>query len=120
CPRCQARDLGWEAVSGRAAVVSYTVNHQRWMPGMEVPYAIGLVELNEQADLRLTTNIVGCAPDAMTTGMRVRVTFRDVSDEIALPLFEPDPEANRPAPPPRAARPLTPPIRPGSDQHLER
>ena len=120
CPRCQARDVCWEAVSGRATVVSYTVNHQRWMPGMEVPYAIGLVELIEQADLRLTTNIVGCAPDAVTIGMPVRVTFRDVSDEIALPLFEPDPEASRPAPPPRAAHPLTPAIRPGSDQHLER
>jgi len=120
CPRCQARDLGWEAVSGRATVVSYTVNHQRWMPGMEVPYTIGLVELVEQADLRLTTNIVGCAPDAVEIGMPVRVTFRDVSDEIALPLFEPDAEASRPPPPPHAARPVAPAIHPGSDQHLER
>src|SRR5947207_1418829 len=120
CPRCQARDLGWEAVSGRATLVSYTVNHQRWMPGMEVPYTIGLVELVEQADLRLTTNIVGCAPDAVEIGMPVRVTFRDVSDEIALPLFEPDAEASRPPPPPHAARPVAPAIHPGSDQHLER
>src|SRR5206468_972462 len=111
---------GWEAVSGRATVVSYTVSHQRWMPGMEVPYAIGLVELVEQADLRLTTNIVGCAPDAVEIGMPVRVTFRDVSDEIALPLFEPDAEASRPPPPPHAARPVAPAIHPGSDQHLER
>src|SRR2546425_9568611 len=120
CPRCQARDVGWEAVSGRATVVSYTVNHQRWMPGMEVPYTIGLVELVEQADLRLTTNIVGCAPDAVKIGMPVRVTFREVSDEIALPLFEPDAEASRPAPPPRAARPVAPAIHPGADQLLER
>src|SRR5207244_12227940 len=73
-----------------------------------------------QAHLRLTTNIVGCAPDAVTIGMPVRVTCRAVSDEIAWPLFEPDPEASRPAPPPRAAHPHTPAIRPGSDQHLER
>ena len=119
CPRCQARDLGWEAVSGRATVVSYTVNHQRWMPGMEVPYAIGLVELVEQADLRLTTNLVGCA-DAVEIGMPVRVTFREVSDEIALPLFEPDLAEGRPAPPPRAAHPVAPAIHAGSDQHLER
>jgi len=32
CPRCQAREVTWEAVSGRATLVSYTVNHQRWMP----------------------------------------------------------------------------------------
>ncbi len=120
CPRCQAREVSWEAVSGRATLVSYTVNHQRWMPGMEVPYTIGLVELVEQADLRLTTNLVGCAPDAVEIGMPVRVTFREVSDEIALPLFEPDPEASRPAPPPRVAHPVAPAIHPGSDQHLER
>ena len=120
CPRCQAREVSWEAVSGRATLVSYTVNHQRWMPGLEVPYTIGLVELVEQADLRLTTNLVGCAPDAVEIGMPVRVTFREVSDEIALPLFEPDPEASRPAPPPRVAHPVAPAIHPGSDQHLER
>ncbi len=120
CPRCQAREVRWEAVSGRATVVSYTVNHQRWMPGMEVPYTIGLVELVEQADLRLTTNLVGCAPDAVEIGMPVRVTFREVSDEIALPLFEPDLAEGRPAPPPRVAHPIAPAIHPGSDQHLER
>jgi len=120
CPRCQAREVSWEAVSGRATLVSYTVNHQRWMPGMEVPYTIGLVELVEQADLRLTTNLVGCAPDAVEIGMPVRVTFREVSDEIALPLFEPDREASRPAPPPRVAHPVATAIHPGSDQHLER
>ena len=120
CPRCQAREVSWEAVSGRATLVSYTVNHQRWMPGMEVPYTIGLVELVEQADLRLTTNLVGCAPDAVEIGMPVRVTFREVSDEIALPLFEPDLAEGRPAPPPRVAHPIAPAIHPGSDQHLER
>jgi len=120
CPRCQAREVSWEAVSGRATLVSYTVNHQRWMPGMEVPYTIGLVELVEQADLRLTTNLVGCAPDAVEIGMPVRVTFREVSDEIALPLFEPDLAEGRPAPPPRAAHPVAPAIHAGSDQHLER
>jgi len=120
CPRCQAREVSWEAVSGRATLVSYTVNHQRWMPGLEVPYTIGLVELVEQADLRLTTNLVGCAPDAVEIGMPVRVTFREVSDEIALPLFEPDLAEGRPAPPPRAAHPVAPAIHAGSDQHLER
>src|SRR6266852_4232129 len=93
CPRCGGREVAWEPVSGRATVVSYTVNHQRWMPGMDVPYTIGLA---------------------------VRVTFQPASDEIALPLFVPDPDANRPAPPPRAPRALVPAIRPASDQHLER
>jgi len=121
CPRCRARDLAWEAVSGRATVVSYTVNHQRWVPGMEVPYVIGLVELAEQADLRLTTNLVGGAPDAVRIGLPVRVTFHTVSDEVALPYFEPDPEASlAPSRPTPTRGPFTTAIRPSADQRLER
>src|SRR5438874_2180073 len=86
CPRCHGRDLGWERTSGTGTVVSYTVNHQRWIPTMEVPYVIALVELAEQAGLRLTTNLVGCAPDDVRIGMPVRVRFEPVSDAIALPL----------------------------------
>jgi acetyl-CoA acetyltransferase/uncharacterized OB-fold protein len=119
CPRCRGRSLGWEAVSGRATVVSYTVNHQPWLPGMQVPYVIALVELVEQADLRLTTNLVGCPPEAARIGLPVRATFHPVSEDIALPLFEPDPEP--PASPPAPARPpITPAIRPGPEERLER
>jgi acetyl-CoA acetyltransferase/uncharacterized OB-fold protein len=120
CPRCDARDLGWEQVSGRATVVSFTVNHQRWIPGMEVPYVIALVELVEQAGLRLTTNLVGCAPDVARVGLPVRVTFHPASDEVGLPLFEPDPEARASAPPVAAVRPIAPSIRPSGEQRLER
>src|SRR6266403_1815500 len=102
CPRCQSRELGWEAVSGRGTLASFTVNHQRWIPDMDVPYVIGLVELVEQAGLRLTTNIVGCPQDTVRVGMPVRVSFETMSDEIALPFFEPDPD---PAPPAATATP---------------
>jgi acetyl-CoA acetyltransferase/uncharacterized OB-fold protein len=120
CPRCQSRDLGWEPVSGRATLVSYTVNHQRWFPGMEVPYTIGLAELLEQPGLRLTTNVVGCQTDAVHIGMALRVRFENASDEIALPLFEPDPEP-RPAPlPAPAPTPIRASIRPSNEQRLER
>ena len=119
CPRCHGRDLGWERTSGTGTVVSYTVNHQRWIPTMEVPYVIALVELAEQAGLRLTTNLVGCAPDDVRIGMPVRVRFEPVSDEIALPLFEPDPTAAT-FPPPPMPRPVAPAIRPSDAERLER
>ncbi len=89
CPRCRGRDLEVMAVSGRARLHSFTVNHQRWYPGQEVPYVIGLVELNEQPGLRLMTNIINCAIEDVRIGMALRVVFENVSDEIALPLFEP-------------------------------
>src|SRR5262245_39674544 len=120
CPRCHERSVAWEQVSGRATVVSFTVNVQPWFPGMAVPYVIALVELVEQKNLRLTTNLLGCEPQAVRVGMPVRVTFRQVSDEVALPLFEPDPAPPAPPAPEAVERPIAPAIRPGSDQHLER
>jgi acetyl-CoA acetyltransferase/uncharacterized OB-fold protein len=90
CSRCRARDVVLEDLSGRATVVTYTVNHQRWMPGLEVPYVIAVVELVEQRGLRLTTNLVNVAPDDVRIGMPVRVLFRKMTDEISLPIFEPD------------------------------
>jgi len=36
CPHCHGKDVGWEPVSGRATVVSFTVNAQPWLPGMDV------------------------------------------------------------------------------------
>ena len=93
CPRCRGRDLELATVSGRAQLHSFTVNHQRWYPGQEVPYVIGLVELVEQPGLRLMTNVVNCPLERVQIGMRLRVTFENVSDEVALPLFEPEEQA---------------------------
>jgi uncharacterized OB-fold protein len=77
-------------VSGRATVVSCTVNHQQWEPGLPVPYVLALVELDEQADVRLVTNIVGCPVDEVHIGMRVRAVFEQHED-VWVPLFEPEP-----------------------------
>lgn len=90
CPQCLSRSLLPEAVSGRAVVHTFTVNHQAWYPGLDPPYVVAIVELPEQAGLRLTTNLVGCAPEAVVIGMDVRVTFEHHED-VWLPLFEPVP-----------------------------
>ena len=62
CPVDHGKDLAPEPVSGRATVASFTVNHQAWMPGPELPYVIGLVEMEEQAGLRLTDQHRGMRP----------------------------------------------------------
>ena len=86
CPRCLSRDVRPQATSGRATVFSFTVNHQAWDPSWETPYAIALVELDEQPGLRLTTNVVGCPPEDVRIGMPVRVTFEQ-HGEVWVPLF---------------------------------
>jgi uncharacterized OB-fold protein len=88
CPACLARDPGVEAVSGRGTVLTFTWNHQPWMPGPDLPYAIVIVELVEQPDLRLLTNVVRCAEAELRVGLPVRVTF-EAHAGVWIPLFEP-------------------------------
>jgi uncharacterized OB-fold protein len=90
CPKCRGRALDTATVSGRARLHSYTVNHKEWYPGQPVPYVIGLVELVEQSGLRLMTNVVNCPIEHIRIDMPLRVLFENLSDEVALPLFEPD------------------------------
>ena len=50
-------------------------------------YVVALVTLEE--GVRMSTNIVGCAPEDVTAYMPVMVQFRDVTPEITLPVFAP-------------------------------
>ena len=88
CAECLSRNIAVEAASGRGVVHTFTVNHQPWIPGFDPPYVVAIVELVEQAGLRLTTNIVGIAPEDVTFGMEVQVTFEQY-DDVWLPMFEP-------------------------------
>jgi acetyl-CoA acetyltransferase/uncharacterized OB-fold protein len=88
CPACRSRSWAPTVVSGRATVVGCTVNRHQWLPGFEPPYAIAVVALAEDARVRLTTNVVGCAPEAVHIGQEVQVRF-EPHEDVWLPLFEP-------------------------------
>jgi uncharacterized OB-fold protein len=88
CPQCLSERVAPEPVSGRGHVYTFTVNQRAWAPGLDVPYVIAIVELEEQHGLRLMTNIVGCPPDAVTVDMPVQVEFREQGDAFA-PVFRP-------------------------------
>lgn len=87
CPKCQG-EVAPEPVSGRGRVATFTVNEQPWVPGLQVPFVFAAVELAEQAELYVFTNIVGCPPEAVRTGMPVEVIFEQ-HGELFLPLFQP-------------------------------
>jgi uncharacterized protein len=79
-------------VSGRGEVFSYTVNHHPFHPNVPPPYVIALVQLEEQEDLRIATNIVDCEPNSVRIGMPVDVRFErhDLDDEtVYFPVFAP-------------------------------
>jgi len=89
CPSCLSRQLAPAAVSGRARLLTWTVNHHRWIPGFEPPYLIAIVEIEEQRGLRVTTNLVNCTPDELRMDLPVQVLFEERDGGIFLPLFEP-------------------------------
>ncbi|WP_019069978.1 thiolase C-terminal domain-containing protein [Streptomyces hokutonensis] len=97
CRYCHGHDMGVRAVSGRATLIGFTVNHRFALPGLPAPYVVAQVALEEDPRVRLTTNAVECAPDELELGMRMEVVFEQVEDAW-LPLFRPAPE--RPAPDP--------------------
>lgn len=88
CDKCLSMELEVAAVSGRATLAAVTVNHQMWIPSIEPPYVIGIVEIEEQDSVRLTTNIVRCEEADLAIGMAVEVEFQQYED-IFLPVFRP-------------------------------
>lgn len=91
CPRCHGDDVAPRPVSGRGRVKSFTVNHQPWMPGMAVPFVFAAIELEEQPELYVLSNVLGPV-DAVRGGMAVEVCF-ERCDDVWLPLFRPLEEA---------------------------
>src|SRR2546421_5320980 len=88
CRSCGSTDLAPERVSGRGVVHSFTVTHFP-LPGFEPPFAVALIELEEQSGLRLVSNVVDTSPEELEIGIPVEVTFERISDDIVLPLFRP-------------------------------
>jgi uncharacterized OB-fold protein len=88
CYRCRSTDVGPQVASGRAKVAAYTVTDHQWMQGFPPPYMIALVELDDEPDVRLTTNLIECAFDAVYVGMPVEVLFEHW-DDVWIPLFRP-------------------------------
>ena len=78
-----------QPVSGRGTVWTFTVNYQPFLPSMTPPYALAIIQLDEQDDLHVSTRIVGCDPEAVHIGMRVQVQFEQ-HDDVYLPLFAPE------------------------------
>jgi uncharacterized OB-fold protein len=87
CRHCQSENVAPEAVAGTGAIDTMTVNHQAWMPGLEVPFVIARVKLDGVPGVYITSNIVGSPVDEVEIDDRVRVTFEE-QDGIWYPLFE--------------------------------
>lgn len=116
CPWCAAPDSSWVQVEGRGTVYSYGEVHHAIQPVFRqfAPYLLLLVELDEQRNepaaydgLRLTGNLAmpdgELAPpevvEQVGIGSRLKIVFKQLGDDIALPLWTIDEDAEQPGAP---------------------
>lgn len=85
CPACGALEWTTVASAGRGTVHSWIVTHHPSQADEE-PRITVLVELAE--GVRLVSNLVGIAPDAVANELAVDVLFAEV-DGVRLPQFRP-------------------------------
>jgi uncharacterized OB-fold protein len=97
CSRCQSERLAPETVSGLGTIYSFSVMRRPGNPGFDelLPYAVVIVDLDEQPGLRAAGNLPGVPIDEIRIGMRVEVDFDDVSADITLPQWRPATAAQR-------------------------
>ena len=90
CVHCQSLAMTPTEVSGGGVLYSFATVGRAFHPGFvdQLPYVVGLVELDEQPGLRMLTNIVDASSSELSVGMAVEVTFED-RETVTLPQFRP-------------------------------
>ena len=88
CPKCLSRNVAPRAMAGTGTVYTYTVNHQPWLPGMAVPFALAVVDVDGAPGVRLTAEVIGQDPEAVRIGQRMRIAFEQ-ADDVWLPQWRP-------------------------------
>ncbi|HEY2331187.1 MAG TPA: OB-fold domain-containing protein [Acidimicrobiales bacterium] len=91
CRVCLSRSLTPAEVSGRATLATWTSPAQPFDPyyRMHLPYVLAVVELVEQKNLKMVSNIVDANEEDLRIDMPLEVVFREVAPGCTLPLFKP-------------------------------
>jgi uncharacterized OB-fold protein len=91
CYVCRSQDTSFPTLAGTGSVYSFTIARHPAIPQLKdaVPYVVAVIDVDGAPGARLISNIIGVDPDAVTIGMKVRVTWDDVSAETTIPRFVP-------------------------------
>jgi len=91
CPSCLRESPTAVPVSGRGHVYGFSIMNLPGVPGFTPPFAVVVVELEEQAGLLTVGNLLNCAREDITVGMPVEVTFEVLNEAVTLPQWQPAP-----------------------------
>jgi uncharacterized OB-fold protein len=93
CHHCGSLDREWLPISGGGEVYSYTVVHRAGVGAFaaRMPYTLVLVTLDEGPTMmaNLLDDAGNDVTEGVSIGMRVRMAYETVTDEITLPVFVP-------------------------------
>lgn len=89
CVFCAHDVYAWAALSGRGRVHTWTVITHPVHPAAfaRVPYVVVEVELAEQKNLRMISNLIDCDAAAITFGAPVVLAFTQHPNGQKLPVF---------------------------------
>lgn len=86
CPSCLSRDVAPVVATGCGVIHSFTINHQKWLPDLAVPYALVVVDLDDQPGVRITAQLRCERFTDIAIGKSVIVGF-EARDDIFMPFF---------------------------------
>ena len=89
CRRCSSPSPAWtyEPVSGRGVVRSWTVVRKSFLAGIDAPFVLVDVEIEEQDDLRVVGRLLDGAGATLSIGAQVETVHETVDDDHAVPGF---------------------------------
>lgn len=96
CRGCGGSSWTWPTLSGRAELFSFAVVERAFASPFagKVPFIAALVVPEEAPPVRIATNVVHCASEAVEIGMKLRAVFlplrfEGVEGSVMAPFFEP-------------------------------
>jgi len=89
CTSCGQEKPEWAQASGRGTVVTWTIVRHPVSAAYaeDIPYVIALIRLAEGPVMM--SQITGCDPEQVKSGMSVQVVFQPWGDGVTIPNFAP-------------------------------
>jgi uncharacterized OB-fold protein len=86
CSHCLSDSLEWVEARGTGTIYSFSnVYRPPSKEFKELPYIVAIIELDE--GVRMMSNVVNVQPGEVWVGMRVKVVFEDIHEDLSLPKF---------------------------------
>lgn len=96
CYACQGTSLSYRAMPGTGRVESKALVRHAVHPALKekLPYVIAIVSVDGARGCNVQGNVVGCDPESVTIGQRVRAVFEEATDPqsgetLRIPQWEP-------------------------------